>query len=179
MKHRPLSVAVAALAVAVTPLVAQAPAAAGPGDPKKKDLRETECRDIVDGVARYDRDRTLDVPELQAPDGSYPDDLQGDAGTAQLTLELAAPSCSTVAYTLIVYGGDGQVLATTSAPGDGVKGTAEDNLVLSQRVEGYAEDCLMLVATTSVQGVTVDTAPDAVPSYRDVCDGASPGLTYR
>lgn len=184
MKHRMLPLHLAVVGLAGSMLLVQAPALADPGDdkkPKKQDLpQETECRDITSGTANYVRDRTVDdAGLLDTLDVDYPQELKEDSGTATLALVLAAPSCPSVTYTLKVFGADQQVLAITEVPGDGTSGTDASPLSLSATVGEYAEDCLMLVATTSVQGVVVDVAPDVVESYRDVCDGGTPGLTYK
>lgn len=131
----------------------------------------------MDGTARYYRDRIVDIADL--PDKDYPDEFQGDAGTATLDLVLSAPSCAHVTYTLTVHALNGDVLGKTSVPGDG-SGTPAQPLVLTTRVTDYPQDCLKaLIATTSVQGIVVDTAPDAIPADSPVCDGGSPSLSYR
>lgn len=182
MKHRLLSLALAGTGVACTLVAGQAPAAAGQGDPKKKQIAETECRDITEGTtARYDRDRVVSG----LPDSYYEtfESLKKDSGVATFEMVLSAPSCSHVTYALTVYSrysdeqGRHPVLATASTVGDDESG----KLTLTATVDQYPDDCLLLVGTTSAYGVLVDSAPDVGTwgTYDDVCDGGAPGLTYK
>ena len=198
MKNRPLSIALASLGVAGMLITLQTPADAAKGEPKKRnpgpDLTESGCRDITFGKAGYVRDRTVDLAVLEDPETrAYPDEFQADAGTATIALsfytpnaqtggvEGGVPSCPDVDYTLTIYGIDKQQLGqTVIKPGDGTTGTEANRFVISTRVAGYSEDCLLLVAATSVASTVVDTAPDPLPeNFAQSCDNSDGGLTYK
>lgn len=136
-------------------------------------LRETECRDVVDGAARYERDRVADG--LPIADADYPQQLEEDGGRLRAVLRLAAPSCSRVDYLLHVFHPDGSLL--TSRVVSGVDGL--EQVTFDLRLENHVEDCLAVQFVTRVGDVVVDRAPDALTTYDTVCDGGVGEVAYR
>ena len=135
--------------------------------------RETECRDITSGGARYDRDRMVDG--LPLPPSDYPNELKKDSGRLRAHVGLATPSCAGVAYLLHVFRSDGSKITSRVVSGS----SGESTLFYDVPLGGYAENCLAVQFETRVDTVTVDLAPDALSTYETVCDGFVSELVYR
>lgn len=146
-------------------------AEAGPA--QANHLRESSCRDVVAGAARYDRDRHVDVPVFS--DAGYPQELKKDGGRVVGAIRLAEPSCPTVDYLMYVFRTDGSVLLSRVVSGV----TGLEQVDFTATVTGYAHNCLAVQFVTRVGDVVVDLAPDSLGSYETVCDGYSSGLAYR
>lgn len=136
-------------------------------------LRETGCRDIVDGAARYDRDRVVDVPLFT--DEGYPRALKKDSGRVVAVLRLAAPSCSAVDYLMRVLRPDGTLMLSRVVSG----ASGLDQVEFAADVQGHPDNCLAVQLVTRVGDVVVDLAPDALTTYDTVCDGSVGAVSYR
>lgn len=169
MRGRTAPLALAAAALAAAAALPTGGAAAS----QASFLRETGCRDIVSGDARYERDRLVDG--LPVADGDFPEELKADSGRLVAVLRLASPSCGDVDYLLRAYRPDGTQLLARVVSGE----AGRDDVSFDVRVPQHDRDCLAVQLSTRVGRTVVDLAPDVLESFETVCDRVSGELVYR
>lgn len=137
-----------------------------PGTEEPAAPDESGCRNVLGGFVGYQQLVQSIAQEEFAPRsaalGMYKSRVvtTRNKGVATAGVELAAPSCPDVLYTIKVYTKTGQLLASHTQPGDGISGTKDSPLILEAVVANHAVRSIGIRVFTESTGVVHDVAPD-------------------
>lgn len=182
MRHRTAALTAVVLAAALAvPAAGKQPKV----DPVVPD--ETGCRDVVSGVPEYQQLVSSITQEEFAPGSAALGMYQArqvavlDKGVVTAKVELAAPSCTDVEYTIEAYDvASSQLLASRTRAGDGITGSKVNPLMIEAVVAGYTNRKIELRVLTRSGDVVHDVAPDAEKPAADTManvDGLPPTET--